>query len=64
MKREELLRWGRVLEERRRWLAERGISYLLVLVPNKHRMYAQYMPPGLQDEVALAIDAKLGRKPM
>ncbi len=45
--REELLRWGRVLEERRRWLAERGVSYLLVLVPNKHRMYAQHMPDSL-----------------
>jgi hypothetical protein len=47
LEREELLRWERVLEERRRWLAERGISYLLVLVPNKHRMYAQYMPDSL-----------------
>jgi hypothetical protein len=39
-----LERWVRVLEERHEWLAERGIEYLLVLVPNKHRVYAQYMP--------------------
>ena len=45
--REALLRWGRVLEERRRWLSERDIRYLLVLVPNKHRIYAEYMPDGL-----------------
>jgi alginate O-acetyltransferase complex protein AlgJ len=42
-----LARWGRVLEERRAWLSQRGIAYLLVLVPNKHRVYGEYMPAGL-----------------
>jgi len=43
----ELDRWADILEGRRRWLAERGIAYLLVLVPNKHRQYGQYMPASL-----------------
>ncbi len=42
-----LERWLRVLEARRAWLAERDIAYLLVLVPNKHRIYADYMPASL-----------------
>lgn len=35
------------LEARQAWLAERGIAYLLVLVPNKHRVYGEFMPPAL-----------------
>jgi hypothetical protein len=42
-----LARWARVLEERRAWLKERGTHYLLVLVPNKHRIYGEYMPASL-----------------
>ena len=42
-----LERWSSVLEERRAWLAAQGIDYLLVLVPNKHRVYAQYMPASI-----------------
>lgn len=45
--RADLERWGRALDERRDWLARQGISYLLVLVPNKHRIYAEYMPDSL-----------------
>jgi hypothetical protein len=44
---EALDRWARVLEQRTRWLAARDIDYLLVLVPNKHRQYGQYMPASL-----------------
>ena len=40
----EIDRWRRVLEERRDWLAERGIQYLLVLVPDKHLVYDEFMP--------------------
>ena len=43
----ELARWRRTLEERRDWLAERGIAYLLILVPDKHEIYAEYLPPSL-----------------
>lgn len=43
---DELDRWCRVLEERRRWLAERGIAYRLVVAPNKSSIYPERMPPG------------------
>lgn len=43
---DELDRWCRVLEERRRWLAERGIAYRLVVAPNKSSVYPERMPPG------------------
>jgi len=44
---EELERWRRVLVERRDWLAERGIEYLVVFVPNKHSAYPGFMPDNL-----------------
>ncbi len=44
---QELETWTRVLEERRDWLAERGIAYLLVLTPDKSLVYPEYMPTRL-----------------
>ncbi len=43
---DELDRWCRALEERRRWLAERGIAYRLVVAPNKSSVYPERMPAG------------------
>lgn len=43
----QLARWRRVLLERRAWLAERGIAFLFVLVPDKHLAYPEFMPDGL-----------------
>jgi hypothetical protein len=43
---DELDRWCRVLEERRRWLAEQGIAYRLVVAPNKSSIYPERMPAG------------------
>jgi len=43
----QLERWRRVLLERRDWLAERGIAFLFVLVPDKPLMYPEYMPENL-----------------
>ncbi|MBW2390992.1 MAG: hypothetical protein JRG89_21525, partial [Deltaproteobacteria bacterium] len=43
----QLETWRRVLEARRDWLAERGIAFVLVLVPNKHQIYPEFMPDGL-----------------
>ncbi len=40
----ELERWRRVLEERRDWLAARDIPFVVVLVPNKHIVYPEFMP--------------------
>jgi hypothetical protein len=43
----ELSRWQRVLEKRRDALAQRGVRYLLVLVPDKNLIYPEYMPENL-----------------
>jgi len=53
----QLRRWKRILVERRDWLAQRGIEYLVVLVPNKHSMYPEFMPdnlPRVSDESQLS----------
>jgi hypothetical protein len=41
---EELQQWARALEERRDWLARRGIRYLVMFAPNKHTIYPEYLP--------------------
>jgi hypothetical protein len=43
----ELARWRADLEERRRWLAERGIRYLVVVAPNKETIYPEQMPEAI-----------------
>lgn len=45
---QDLLAWQRALEDRRRWLAERGIDHLLVLVPHKSTIYPEKLPPRLR----------------
>ena len=40
----DLEAWTRVLEERRDWLAARGIAYLFVVAPNANTIYPEYMP--------------------
>ncbi len=40
----ELLRWQRVLEQRRNWLAARGTEYLFVAVPDKQSVYPEHLP--------------------
>lgn len=44
---EELTAWTRVLRERRDWLAARGIAYVLVLAPNKHTVYGEFLPESI-----------------
>jgi len=41
---EELHGWQLLLEKRRDWLAKRGIRYLLVIAPDKHTIYPEYVP--------------------
>lgn len=41
---EQLERWGKVLQNRRHWLAAQGIRYLFVVCPDKHSVYSEYMP--------------------
>src|SRR5690606_26345033 len=45
--REELDGWRRVLEERRDWLAARGIRYTLVFAPNAQTIYGEYLPQSM-----------------
>lgn len=44
----QLEEWGRLVEQRRRWLAQRGIDYLLILVPDKSFLYPEYLPGSLR----------------
>lgn len=44
----ELEGWRRMLEERRDWLAERGIDYLFVLCPSKSQIYPEFLPRGYE----------------
>lgn len=39
-----LLEWKQVLEHRRDWLESLGSRFLLVIVPNKHTVYSEYLP--------------------
>jgi alginate O-acetyltransferase complex protein AlgJ len=43
----ELQTWGRQLELRRNALADRGIAYVFVIVPNKETVYPEKMPDAL-----------------
>ena len=45
---EELEVWRRRLEQRRDWLAARGIRYLFAVAPNKESIYPELMPPRYQ----------------
>ena len=44
----ELAAFKKVLEERRDWLAGRGIRYLFVLAPNKSTIYPEFMPAAVK----------------
>src|SRR5262249_28073941 len=43
---QELIGYQRLLEQRRDWLAQRGVGYLFVVAPNKQSIYPEYLPPG------------------
>ena len=44
---DELNEWQAALEERRDWLAERGIRYLVVVAPNAQTIYGEYLPQSM-----------------
>lgn len=44
----ELEQWTQTLEERKRWLEERGIRYVFVLAPTKALIYPEKLPDSLQ----------------
>jgi hypothetical protein len=41
---DQLASWQRIFERRRDWLDRLGTRFLLVIVPNKHTVYAEYLP--------------------
>jgi hypothetical protein len=41
--RKQLAQWAKTLEERREWLAQRGIHYVFMFAPNKHSIYPEYV---------------------
>jgi alginate O-acetyltransferase complex protein AlgJ len=44
LKEQQLKTWKIDLIHKRNWLAERGIHYLFVVVPNKQTIYPEYLP--------------------
>jgi len=40
----ELKHWRNALEQRRGWLANRGIHYFFIIIPNKSTIYSEFMP--------------------
>jgi len=40
----QLAQWQMSLEEKQKWFTKEGIRFLLVIVPNKHTIYAEYLP--------------------
>jgi hypothetical protein len=63
----ELARWRDDLAERKAWLAQRGIRYLVVVAPNKESIYPEYMPAALAPvQTGSRLDqlvAELAREP-
>jgi len=47
-----LQEWQTLLEKRRDWLAQRGISYLFVIPPDKHSIYPEFLPNWLAQRKA------------
>ena len=43
----ELQKWQTLLENRRDWLAQRGIRYAFVVAPDKQSIYPEYLPDWL-----------------
>ncbi|HLW68662.1 MAG TPA: hypothetical protein VKS79_25315 [Gemmataceae bacterium] len=43
-KAEQCRLWATEFRRRRDWLAERGIDYIIVLTPEKHSIYPEYLP--------------------
>jgi len=53
---EELKDWQFIFESRRDWLQRRGIRYLVVIPPDKHTIYPEYLPAGVKYESAPKLD--------
>jgi hypothetical protein len=45
---DHLERWARMLQERRDWLAARGIPYVVMIAPDKQTIYPESLPESLR----------------
>jgi len=46
-KESELIQYADVLNARHNWLASKDIQYLLIIAPNKHSIYPEYLPDSM-----------------
>jgi len=46
-KESELQQYADALDARYKWLANNGIQYLLIIAPNKHSIYPEYLPDNM-----------------
>jgi len=61
----QITRWVGVYKDRQDWLAARGIRYLVVVAPNKHTVYPEFLPDRFNrvspisrtDQLVTALDA-------
>jgi tetratricopeptide (TPR) repeat protein len=44
---QQLELWKNTIENRQKWLADQGVRYLFVIVPEKHSIYPEYIPDNL-----------------
>ena len=51
--------WRKHIEQSRDWLAQRGIEYLFVTVPNKHSIYPEFMPDNFKKSKQSSLDLLL-----
>jgi hypothetical protein len=58
---DEIDGWLDVLEQRQRWLAERGIAYVFAIAPNKEDIYPELMPDSLNRVGPTRLDELLAR---
>lgn len=56
---EELAYWNYTLEAKQRWLAKRGIYYLLVFAPNKETIYPDNLPSSIRKEQEVSLQDQL-----
>jgi hypothetical protein len=57
--RDAYVRWYEIMEERRRWLADRGIGFIVMLGPSKHTVYPEYLPRGWEQRAQTETDVLL-----
>jgi hypothetical protein len=55
----QLQAWQKLLEQRRDWLAARGIKFLFIVAPDKHTIYPEELPDWLQAAAPAHRETKL-----